>query len=120
LVDAALGRADTYEALVVEGPGLIGYLCFGATPMTLGTFDIYWIVVAPEAQGRGMGSALLAETERQLAARGARTIRIETSSLEGEGGATRFYERAGYKRVGLIEEFYRPGDDLITLAKRIA
>jgi ribosomal protein S18 acetylase RimI-like enzyme len=121
LLDAALGRADTYEALVVEDPTVFGYVCFGATPMTMGTFDIYWIVVAPEVQGRGMGSALLAETERQLAARSAHsiTIRIETSSLEGEGGATRFYERAGYKRVGLIEGFYRPGDDLITLAKRL-
>ncbi len=87
--------------------------------MTLATFDVYWIIVAPEAQGRGVGRALVSETESRLAARGATTIRIETSSLEGEGGAVRFYERAGYQRVGLIEGFYRPGDDLITLTKRL-
>lgn len=87
--------------------------------MTLATFDVYWIVVAPEAQGRGVGRALITETEHRVAARGATTIRIETSSLEGEGGAVRFYERAGYRRVGLIEGFYRPGDDLVTLAKRL-
>lgn len=119
LLDAALGRADTYEALILEDPAPLAYVCFGATPMTEATFDVYWIVVSAEARGRGIGRRLLAEVERQLAERGARTIRIETSSLEGQGGAVRFYERAGYARVGFIEEFYRPGDDLITLAKRL-
>ncbi|MBC8133635.1 MAG: GNAT family N-acetyltransferase [Deltaproteobacteria bacterium] len=119
LLDAALGRADTYEALIVEDPLPVAYVCFGATPMTEATFDVYWIVVAPASQGRGIGRTLMNETERQLAARGACTIRIETSSLEGEGGAVRFYERAGFARVGLIPDFYRPGDDLVTLAKRL-
>lgn len=119
LLDAALGRADTYEALIAEDPLPIGYVCFGATPMTEATFDVYWIVVAPESQGQGVGRALMAETERALAARAARTIRIETSSLEGEGGAVRFYLRAGFSQVGLIADFYRAGDDLVTLAKRI-
>jgi len=131
LLAAALGRADTYEALIAvagdddagdaAGPEtVLGYVCFGATPMTATTYDVYWIVVDAAARGRGIGRALIDETERQVAARGARTIRIETSSLEGEGGAVRFYERAGYQRVGLIEGFYRPGDDLVTLAKRLA
>jgi ribosomal protein S18 acetylase RimI-like enzyme len=121
LLDAALGRADTYESLIVEDAAAtpLGYVCFGATPMTEATFDVYWIVVAAQARGQGLGKALLAETERMLAERGARTLRIETSSLEGQGGAVRFYERAGYARVGFIEAFYREGDDLITLAKRL-
>lgn len=119
LLDAALARTDSYEALILEDPAPLAYVCFGATPMTEATFDVYWIVVAPHAQGRGLGRALMVETERLLAARGAWTIRIETSSLEGEGGAVRFYERAGFARVGLIPDFYRPGDDLVTLAKRL-
>jgi len=119
LLDAVLGQADTYEALILEDPAPIGYVCFGATPMTLATFDVYWIVVAPEAQGRGIGRALMAETERVLASRGVVIIRIETSSLEGEGGAVRFYERAGFTRVGVIPDFYRPGDALVTLTKRL-
>ena len=99
---------------------MLGYVCFGATPMTATTYDVYWIVVDAAARGQGIGRALLGEAERQLAARGARTIRIETSSLEGEGGAVRFYERAGYRRVGLMEGFYRPGDGLVSLAKTLA
>src|ERR1041384_2483604 len=74
LLDAALGRADTYESLIVEDAAAtpLGYVCFGATPMTEATFDVYWIVVAAQARGQGLGKALLAETERMLAKRGAR------------------------------------------------
>ena len=124
LLDAALGRADTYESLIVEDdaagvPAPLGYVCFGATPMTEATFDVYWIVVAPRARGRGLGRALLAETERVLADRGAHTIRIETSSLEGQGGARRFYEKTGFRLAGAIPDFYRKGDDLLVFAKEL-
>ena len=129
LLDGALAQAEgnTYEALVTlpeeggpQGGGNdepLAYACFGATPMTEGTFDLYWLVVAAEARGRGLGRGLLTQVEEGLRTRGARLIRIETSSLEGQGGAARFYAQAGYAQVGRIVDFYRPGDDLITFAK---
>jgi len=131
LVDAALARAEgnTYEILVATEAAphgasagteaVVGYVCFGATPMTEATFDLYWIVVDPAARGRGTGSTLLSATERHLAARGVMTLRIETSSQEGQGGAARFYRRHGYEQVGHIADFYRRGDDLLTFAKRL-
>lgn len=123
LLDAALARAEgnTYEALVSadEHDRPIAYASFGRTPMTEATFDLYWLVVAAEARGRGMGRALLSAVENLMRRRGGRLVRIETSSLEGQGGAARFYEQAGYQRVGLIAGFYRPGDDLVTFAKEL-
>jgi ribosomal protein S18 acetylase RimI-like enzyme len=117
-------EGNTYEALLLvdgEGDGRpLSYACFGATPMTDATYDLYWMITDVAHRGRGLGGRLLAALERALGARGARTLRIETSSLEGQGGARRFYERAGYSVVGLIADFYRPGDDLVTLAKRIS
>src|SRR4051812_30995032 len=90
LLDAALARADgnTYEALVAEDPAglLVAYTCFGQTPMTDGTFDLYWLVVGAAARGQGVGRALLTATEEHLRLRGVRTVRVETSSLEGQGG----------------------------------
>jgi ribosomal protein S18 acetylase RimI-like enzyme len=114
-------EGNTYEARVlVDGADRpVAYGCFGLTPMTEATYDLYWLVTSAEHRGQGLGTALLAGIERDLEARGARTVRIETSSLEGQGGARRFYLRAGYQEVGLIRDFYRPGDDLVTLAKRI-
>jgi ribosomal protein S18 acetylase RimI-like enzyme len=122
LLDAALARAEgnTYEALVAvddDGQRLTGYACFGATPMTDATYDLYWLVVAAGARGRGIGAELFAAVERELAGRRATLIRVETSSLEGQGGAARFYQKCGFKQVGAIPNFYRDGDDLLTFAK---
>lgn len=122
LLDGALAQAEgnTYEALIALPDGdnqPVAYACFGATPMTEGTFDLYWLVVATETRGQGIGRGLMTAVEDGLRARGVRLIRIETSSLEGQGGAARFYARAGYRQVGLVADFYRRGDNLITFAK---
>lgn len=124
LLDAVLDppEGNTYEArvLVDDEDRPIAYACFGKTPMTEATYDLYWLVTATEHRGRGLGAALLSAVEDELRGRKALTLRIETSSHEGEGGARRFYERAGYATVGLIPDFYRPTDDLVTLAKRFS
>ncbi len=86
--------------------------------MTEATYDLYWIVTAAEIRGRGIGRALIEALEDELGrGRGARTLRVETSSLEGQGGARRFYQSAGYTEIGVIRDFYRDGDDLVTFAK---
>jgi GNAT superfamily N-acetyltransferase len=96
---------------------VLGYACFGATPMTEATFDLYWLVVAADMRGQGIGGALLAGVEAELKQRGGRILRIETSSLEGQGGARRFYEKAAFRLAGAIPDFYRQGDDLLVFAK---
>jgi GNAT superfamily N-acetyltransferase len=115
-------EGNTYEALLLVGERdePLAYACFGATPMTDATYDLYWMITEAGHRGRGLGGRLLSAIEAELRGRAARTLRIETSSLEGQGGARRFYERAGYAVVGLIPDFYRPGDDLVTLAKRLS
>jgi len=74
-------------------------------------------VVAEAARGRGLGAQLMAVVEDELRQRGAGIIRVETSSLEGQGGARRFYEKTGFKLAGSIPDFYRKGDDLLVFAK---
>src|SRR4051794_37059076 len=108
LLDDALARADgnTYQALVLEaGAEPIAYACFGRTPMTEASFDLYWLVVGAAARGRGVGRAMLAAAEDEMRAQGGHTVRVETSTLEGKGGAVRFYDQVGYRRVGVIDAF---------------
>ena len=126
LLDAALDPSDGdgYEVRVAvadddaaSSERVLGYACFGATPMTEATFDLYWLVVATDARGGGIGGKLCAAVSEELKQRGGRLIRVETSSLEGQGGARRFYEKIGFGLAGAIPDFYRQGDDLLLFAK---
>jgi ribosomal protein S18 acetylase RimI-like enzyme len=85
--------------------------------MTEAAYDLYWLVVAQDARGRGIGAGLAAAVEEELKRRGARIVRVETSNLEGQGGARRFYEKTGYRLAGAIANFYKEGDDLLVFAK---
>ena len=71
-----------YTALGADVEGrLVGWICWGPTPCTLGTYDLYWMAVDPAAQRVGVGTALLAEMERRLAGR-ARLIVVETAGRD--------------------------------------
>jgi ribosomal protein S18 acetylase RimI-like enzyme len=97
---------------------LIGYACFGATPSTDRTYDLYWIAVHPALQRSGAGSMLMTEIERRLEERRARMVVVETSSREDYGPTRRFYHKHGYTEAARLRDFYSPGDDRVVLGKR--
>lgn len=98
---------------------LTGYACYGATPGTDGTYDLYWIAVHPEHQGTGGGSRLLDEVERRLNEREARLLIVETSARIDYESTRRFYERRGYAERARLADFYAIGDDRVIYAKRL-
>lgn len=103
-----------------DGERVLGYACFGPHSLTEGTFDLYWVAVAREAQGQGIGHALLLQVEDEVRARGGRMILIETSSTPAYAPARRLYESCGYRYEAVVHDFYAPGDDLILFSKLIA
>lgn len=112
------GEASDYNFLVCRGEGrLLGYACFGPTPLTKGTFDLYWIAVDPAAQGQGIGRALLGRVEAEVLARGGRLLLIETSSTPEYVPAHRLYESSGYRCEAVIHDFYAPGDNLLIFSR---
>jgi len=102
-----------------ESDRLVGYVCFGATPATDGTYDLYWLAVDPAAQGRGVGTALVRAVEEKLVGRGARLLVVETSSRPDYEGTRRFYARSGYTEAARVRDFYAPADDRIVLTTRL-
>jgi ribosomal protein S18 acetylase RimI-like enzyme len=123
LVAEAVEQPDKGDYLVhvVEADGEVqGYVCYGATPLTDGTFDLYWIAVDPASHGRGYGRALVAFVEHDLRARGGRLLLIETSSKDSYGATQAFYLRCGYAELARIPAFYRPGDDKLVYGKYLA
>ncbi len=99
---------------------VLGYICYGPTPMTQGTFDIYWIAVDPEMQRRHIGSELLEFAEKDIAAHKGRLISIYTSSQERYGTTRNFYLSQGYREEARIRDYYKPGDDLVIYVKLIS
>ena len=97
---------------------LAGYACYGPTPGTDRTFDLYWIAVAPEAQGTGCGTTLLGEVERRLGGHDARLLVVETSSRSTYDATREFYARRGYGEAARMRDFYAPADDRIIYVKR--
>jgi GNAT superfamily N-acetyltransferase len=108
-----------YTALGADVEGrLVGWICWGPTPCTLGTYDLYWMAVDPVGQHVGVGSALLAEMERRLVGR-ARLIVVETAGRADYADTRRFYQARGYLETAHIPDFYAPGDDLVVYTKRL-
>ena len=113
-------RQSGYHIFVAEVDLLVvGYICYGPTPLTEGTWDIYWMAVAPEKQGQGIGSALMAFAEGKIEKAQGRLVLIETSSVPEYEKARRFYQHWGYEVICRIPDFYKPGDDKIVFQKRL-
>jgi ribosomal protein S18 acetylase RimI-like enzyme len=119
--EAVRGAAgNTYSVVGADVDGdLAGWICWGPTPCTLGTYDLYWMAVDPEAQGNGIGKALLEEMERRLAGL-ARLIVIETAGRAEYASTRAFYRSRGYRPAATIADFYAPGDDQVVFVKYLS
>ncbi|HEV8538151.1 MAG TPA: GNAT family N-acetyltransferase [Bacteroidota bacterium] len=124
LIDAALHdpQQQDYEIFtaVDEKREIVGYYCAGPTPLTQGTYDLYWIAVAPSVQGRGIGVQLSNHAEVRVRARGGRLLVAETSSQSKYDNTRAFYLKHGYLEVARIKEYYKPGDDLVIYGKYVS
>lgn len=120
---ATATRADSpdYELLGAYDAEseLLGYACFGPTPGTDRTWDLYWIATDAARHGEGVGSRLLHGVEELLAARGARLLVAETSSRDDYDRTRRFYRSRGYADAAHLRDFYARGDDRIMYVKRL-
>lgn len=94
-----------------------GYICIGHTPATIGTYDLYWIVVNPNEHKKGIGKALLYYIEEMLKLVGGNLLIAETSSTQKYDNTRKFYERTNFIELVRIKEYYRPDDDLIIFGK---
>jgi GNAT superfamily N-acetyltransferase len=109
-----------YQAVgaFAAGDRLAGFAFYGPTPCTVGTWDLYWIVVRPEYHGAGIGRGLLERAEQKMREAGARMCVIETSSREDYATTRKFYLACGYHEAARIADFYDDGDDRVTYARR--
>ena len=80
-----------YYILVAVDSTVVGYICYGPTPLTEGTWDIYWVAVAREKQGQGIGGMLTKSAEKEIDKAKGRLVVIETSSIPEYEKTRRFH-----------------------------
>jgi ribosomal protein S18 acetylase RimI-like enzyme len=118
--DGAVAGSPDYLALGAEHDGLLaGWICWGPTPCTLGTYDLYWMAVDPARHGAGIGTALLHAMESRLAGL-ARLVVVETAGRADYAPTRAFYQARGYRVASRIPDFYAPGDDQVVYVKQVA
>jgi predicted N-acetyltransferase YhbS len=122
LIDAYLskGKESGYFIEVAEDDGKVtGYVCWGDTPLTEGTWDIFWIAVDRTLQGKGIGAALMQVAEKAIYKSGGRLSVVETSGKPDYNKTRWFHASQGYKEEGRIKDFYTVGDDKVIMVKRL-
>ncbi|MDE3115533.1 MAG: GNAT family N-acetyltransferase [Pseudomonadota bacterium] len=116
---AGLPGAD-YRFLFMDGAnGLDAYTCFGPIPGTQNRYELYWIAVDPSARRRGLGQALIAETERAVRALHGTHLFAHTSTRADYIPARAFYVAHGYIQHADIPDYYSDGDGMAIYGKRL-
>lgn len=104
-----------YRAVANAEP--LGFACYGPTPMTEGTYDLYWIAVDKTHQNKKIGRALLEAMESELEKQNARAVYLDTSDTSEYSPTRAFYERMGYARAAHLLDFYKMGDGKVIYRK---
>ena len=103
-----------------EENNVVGYVCVGPTPLTDGTFDLYWIVVKLSVHGMGFGRQLLQKAEELVKEYHGRLLIAETSSQPKYEPTRTFYGKNHYNEISRIKDYYRLSDDLIIYGKYLS
>ena len=117
----AKGIRSGYHFILAErGSGLVAYACYGPIEGTQGSFDLFWIAVAPEEQRKGLGPQVFARAENAMRKAGAKKIYVDTSSSDRYAGTRGFYQRMGFAEDARLPDFYGPGDSKVIYVKELA
>jgi [ribosomal protein S18]-alanine N-acetyltransferase len=106
-------KLPSADGVVAEETGkIVGFILTEENPPLA---HIITLDVAEAQRRQGVGSALLAESERNLAARGVRTILLETAT--DNEAAVAFWQRHGYRTEATLKRYYLGRIDAFEMRK---
>jgi ribosomal-protein-alanine N-acetyltransferase len=106
-------KLPSADGIVAEEAGkIVGFILTEENPPLA---HIITLDVAEAQRRHGVGSALLAESERSLAARGVRTILLETAT--DNEAAVAFWQRHGYRTEATLQRYYLGRIDAFEMRK---
>lgn len=112
--------AKGHRCFVWEEHGrMLGYEYHAPEDMTDRTWSLWWIAVAADQQGRGLGAKLLEFVEEDVRARKARLLVVETADTAHYEPTRRFYVNRGYTITSHIPDYYAEDDGQVIFTKRM-
>lgn len=69
-------------------------------------YKIEWLIVKKGGENRGYGTLLIAEACKRMRENGGRHAYLETSNARHNEKTKHFYQKIGFKRVGLIPDYF--------------
>ena len=105
------GQQEEHCWVVDEANGLLGAAYYAPEAFADGVWNLYFIGVHPDHQGKGLGTALLQYVEQALREKEARLLLVETSGLGSFELTRAFYGKNGYDEEARIREFYDKNAD---------
>lgn len=104
------------ECVLAAVDGKVAGFCLTSHQQSRGY--IVTIDVLEEFRRHGVGTALLAEVERRLAAEGVREVGLETAT--DSESAIAFWQKHGYRTRGVWKGYYPGGRDAFAMTKSVA
>ena len=120
-LEARLPATASTTRIIVAGDAtgtVRGFAFYEWDEITRSTWELWWIAVDPAAGRSGVGRALMEHMAADARSVGATLMIIPTSSKAGDG-PRRFYQTCGYREVARIDDYYAPGDAMVTYAMRL-
>ena len=108
-----------YWCLLEEEGQLVGFANFGPNPVTLHSWDLYWLAVQENLKNSGLGTLLLTRTEETARGKGGKILWVETSGRALYQPTVAFYHRRGYTLEASLPEYYGPGDPKLIFRKTL-
>lgn len=119
MMDEYLAKEEDYLFYVfLENKKVVGFICYGLASLSQNSYDLYWIAVAKDTQGSGIGTQLLEFMYKDIAKRKGHMVIAETSSMPHYEATRKFYDKKGYILEARIKDYYKKGDDKLYYVKR--
>lgn len=113
-------EASGYIFLIAEdNRGPVAFACYGKTPCTADSFDLYWIAVHQVLRRQGWGKKIMQMVSDAISGLGGKKLWIETSSRPLYEATRMFYLKNGCELIAELPDFYGEGDNKCIFMKRL-
>jgi GNAT superfamily N-acetyltransferase len=104
-VRGELADGAVHAWVAESGPGVVGFVTAALRDPQRGLGEISMLAVDPDAQDRGVGTALTEFATDWLRGSGMRVAMVETGGDAGHAPARRVYEKAGFTLLPVARYF---------------